>query len=110
MLGYKVSTFDKFPIITLLNSPLYGWWSFVKYSLDYLFSIGFLILLSPILFIVSLAVWMTDFKAPIFLTIRPSPRIMAGLVNTAGDTLDAEAMCHFKKQKSAKLILEGGIR
>lgn len=62
----KVSTFDKFPIITLLNSPLYGWWSFVKHSLDFIFSFGLLILLSPILFIVSLAVWFTDFKAPIF--------------------------------------------
>lgn len=62
----KVSTFDKLPIITLLNSPLYGWWSFVKYSLDFIFSIGLLILLSPILFIVSLFVWFTDFKAPIF--------------------------------------------
>lgn len=62
----KVSTFDKFPIITLLNSPLYGWWALVKFGLDFLFSLLVLIFLSPVLFIIALIVWLTDTKAPIF--------------------------------------------
>lgn len=61
----KVSTFDKFPIITLLNSPLYGWWAVVKQALDLFFSLNFLIFLSPILFMLGLCVWFTDTKAPI---------------------------------------------
>ncbi len=62
----KVSTFDKFPIITLLNSPLYGWWAMVKHALDFGFSCIFLIILSPLIFIIGLAIWCTDIKAPIF--------------------------------------------
>ena len=62
----KVTTFDKFPIITLLNSPLYGWWALVKFGLDFLFSFLLLIGLSPVMFLIGLWVWFTDIKAPIF--------------------------------------------
>ena len=62
----KVSTFDKFPIITLLNSPLYGWWALVKFGLDFLGALLILIFLSPVLFLIAFAVWLTDVRAPIF--------------------------------------------
>jgi len=62
----KVSTFDKFPIITLLNSPLYGWWAVVKRTLDFIFSFMLLTFLSPLIFLIGIAVWFTDTKAAIF--------------------------------------------
>lgn len=62
----KVSTFDQFPIITLLNSPLHGWWAVVKFSLDFIVSFLGLIILSPFMFLVALLVWVSDIRAPIF--------------------------------------------
>jgi len=62
----RVSTFRNLPIITLLNSPLYGWWALVKTMIDFVVALLALVILSPLLFVVAIVVWLSDRSAPIF--------------------------------------------
>lgn len=64
-LGCEVEDFDGVPIVNLNDSPLYGWGAALKRLTDFAFSLVALILFSPILLLIALAVKITS-KGPIF--------------------------------------------
>jgi Undecaprenyl-phosphate glucose phosphotransferase len=66
-LGCEVEDFDGIPLVSLNDSPLYGWGAFLKRITDVLFSILLIIVLSPILLILGIFVRLSS-KGPIFFT------------------------------------------
>ena len=63
-LGCEVEDFDGLPIVKLNDSPLNGWGGVVKRTTDFIFSGLALILVSPLLLLIALAVKLTS-KGPI---------------------------------------------
>jgi len=65
VLRSRVEDLDGLPTINLSETPLEGWSRFVKRGFDLVVAIAALILLSPVMAIVALAIWLED-SAPIF--------------------------------------------
>ncbi|MCM0605037.1 MAG: undecaprenyl-phosphate glucose phosphotransferase [Xanthomonadaceae bacterium] len=59
-LGCEVEEFDGIPILNLNDSPLEGWWFMAKRITDILLSLIALVVLSPVLGLVALAVKLTS--------------------------------------------------
>jgi len=64
-LGCQVEEFDGIPILNLNDSPLEGWWSLSKRLTDIVLSFVALLLLSPLLLLLAIAVKLTS-KGPVF--------------------------------------------
>jgi Undecaprenyl-phosphate glucose phosphotransferase len=60
-----VEELDNIPIITLRDSPLYGWNRISKRCFDILFSLIFLTIFSPLLIIITIAIKLTS-RGPVF--------------------------------------------
>jgi len=61
----RINEFDGMPLITLCDTPLYGWNIIIKRSLDIVFSSFILILLSPFMLIIALLIKLTS-AGPVF--------------------------------------------
>ena len=61
----RINEFDGMPLITLCDTPLYGWNIIIKRSLDIIFSSFILILLSPFMLIIALLIKLTS-GGPVF--------------------------------------------
>ena len=61
----RINEFDGMPLITLCDTPLYGWNIIIKRSLDIIFSSFILILLSPFMLIIALLIKLTS-AGPVF--------------------------------------------
>ena len=61
----RINEFDGMPLITLCDTPLYGWNIIIKRSLDIVFSSFILILLSPFMLIIALLIKLTS-GGPVF--------------------------------------------
>jgi Undecaprenyl-phosphate glucose phosphotransferase len=66
-LNSSVEDFDGFPIVSLSESPMYGWNKIIKSAFDHIFSAVFIILWSPVMALVALAIKL-DSKGPLFYT------------------------------------------
>lgn len=64
-LGCEIEDFDGLPIVNLNDSPLDGWGAYAKRATDILVSAAALVLLSPFLLLVALAVKLTS-PGPVF--------------------------------------------
>jgi exopolysaccharide biosynthesis polyprenyl glycosylphosphotransferase len=65
VLRSRVEDLDGLPTINLSETPLEGWSRFVKRAFDLVVATGALILFSPVMLLVSLAIWLED-RGPIF--------------------------------------------
>ncbi|HEV7243277.1 MAG TPA: undecaprenyl-phosphate glucose phosphotransferase [Thermoanaerobaculia bacterium] len=65
VLRSRVEDLDGLPTINLSETPLEGWSRFVKRGFDLVVTIAALIVLSPVMAIVAIAIWLED-GAPIF--------------------------------------------
>ncbi len=66
MAAVKASTLGKYPIITFVNTKIDGWGYVIKSMFDYICAFIAIIFLSPVFLLISLLIWWTDRKAPIF--------------------------------------------
>ncbi|MDH4182668.1 MAG: undecaprenyl-phosphate glucose phosphotransferase [Nitrospinota bacterium] len=66
-LNSSVEDFDGFPIVSLSESPMYGWNKVLKAAFDYIFAFIFIILWSPVMILVAIAVKLES-KGPLFYT------------------------------------------
>lgn len=64
-LGCEVEDFDGLPIVNLNDSPLHGWGAIAKRFTDFVFATVALVLLTPIMALIALAVRLTS-EGPIF--------------------------------------------
>ncbi|HYO78708.1 MAG TPA: undecaprenyl-phosphate glucose phosphotransferase [Thermoanaerobaculia bacterium] len=65
VLRSRVEDLDGLPTINLSETPLEGWSRFVKRAFDLVVAGGALIVLSPVMLLVALAIWLED-RGPIF--------------------------------------------
>lgn len=61
----RINEFDGMPLITLCDTPLYGWNIIIKRTLDIIFPSFILILLSPVMLIIALLIKLTS-EGPVF--------------------------------------------
>jgi Undecaprenyl-phosphate glucose phosphotransferase len=59
-LGCEIEDFDGLPIVNLNDSPLYGWGAYAKRATDFVVALVALVLLSPLLLLVALAIKLTS--------------------------------------------------
>ncbi len=64
-LNAEISEFDGLPVMSLRESPLYGWRALCKRSMDIVFSGGFLLVFSPVFVGIALLVKLTS-RGPVF--------------------------------------------
>ena len=60
----RVGDLDGLPTINLSDTPLMGWSRFMKRSFDFVFALAALVVLSPVMAIIALAIYLED-KGPI---------------------------------------------
>jgi exopolysaccharide biosynthesis polyprenyl glycosylphosphotransferase len=65
VLRSRVEDLDGLPTINLSEAPLEGWSRFVKRGFDLVVAAGALVVLSPVMLLVALAIWLED-RGPIF--------------------------------------------
>ncbi len=65
VLRSRVEDLDGLPTINLSETPLEGWSRFVKRAFDLAVAAAALVVLSPVMFMVALAIWLED-RRPIF--------------------------------------------
>lgn len=65
-----VSTFGKFPLVTLVANKIHGWGALVKSFFDYLLSLLAIIILSPIFLFVALRIWLQKDGAIVYASKR----------------------------------------
>jgi exopolysaccharide biosynthesis polyprenyl glycosylphosphotransferase len=65
VLRSRVEDLDGLPTINLSETPLEGWSRFVKRAFDLVVATGALVFFSPVMLLVSLAIWLED-RGPIF--------------------------------------------
>ncbi|HEX8617929.1 MAG TPA: undecaprenyl-phosphate glucose phosphotransferase [Thermoanaerobaculia bacterium] len=65
VLRSRVEDLDGLPTINLSETPLEGWSRFVKRAFDLVVAAAALILLSPVMLLVAIAIWLED-RTPIF--------------------------------------------
>ena len=61
----KTSMVWGYPLLTVITTPIYWWWKFIKRNVDIFFSLMLIILLSPIFIVIWILVKI-DSKGPIF--------------------------------------------
>ena len=55
-LNSSVEDFDGFPIVSLSESPMYGWNKVLKTAFDYIFAAVFIVIWSPVMALIALAI------------------------------------------------------
>ena len=55
-LNSSVEDFDGFPIVSLSESPMYGWNMVLKTAFDYIFAAVFIVLWSPVMLLIAVAI------------------------------------------------------
>ena len=65
VLRSRVEDIDGLPTINLSETPLEGWSRFVKRAFDLIVALAALIVLSPVMLVVAIAIWLED-RGPIF--------------------------------------------
>ena len=66
-LNSSVEDFDGFPIVSLSESPMYGWNKIIKSAFDHIFSMIFLVIWSPVMALIAIAIKL-DSRGPILYT------------------------------------------
>lgn len=66
-LNSSIEDFDGFPIVSLSESPMYGWNKVLKTAFDHIFAAIFLVIWSPVMAVISLAVKLES-RGPLLFT------------------------------------------
>jgi exopolysaccharide biosynthesis polyprenyl glycosylphosphotransferase len=97
---HTISNLDGLPIVSLTESPLYGWRRFLKRLFDLAFSAVFLLLLSPLLLLIAVLI-KTSSPGPIFYR-----QVRMGLDGKLFHILKFRSMCN-NAEKTTGAIWSG---